>query len=277
MKLIRHRFVLFSMLFILLVIGFAVYAEWTGTVSPVRYVTATALAPVQKGMTAIGDFVEDVALSVVNYQNLKDENAALRAQISDYETRVREADLLVEENTSLRELLKMKRRYTAYDMLPAQVIASEPGAYGVTYTLDCGTDDGVAVGNAVLVWDGMAGTVTAAGPNWSEMVTVCDSDFRAGIMISRNREAGVVHGEPQHYRDGKLALAYLPQESETRVGDRVVTSGLGGIYPPNLLIGHVSEIWPEENGLSYSATITPSADLTSLRRVFVVKHFTVTE
>lgn len=265
------------MLVILLVVGFSVYAEWTGTVSPIRYATATALAPVQKGLTLAGDFVEDVALSVGNYQNLEAENDALRARISDYETRLREADLLIEENASLRELLKMKRRYAAYDMLPAQVIASEPGAYGVTYTLDCGTDDGVAVGNAVLVWAGMAGTVTAAGPNWCEMVTVCDADFRAGIMISRNREAGVAQGEPRYYQDGKLALAYLPQESGTLAGDRVVTSGLGGVYPPNLLIGRVSEIWQEENGLSYSATVTPAAGLTSLRRVFVVTGFTVTE
>lgn len=277
MKLLQHRFVFLSMLFILLVSGFAVYAEWTGGISPIRHATAAMLAPVQKGLIVVGDFMEDAVLSIGDYKNLEQENDALRSQISDYEARIREAELLIEENESLRELLKMKRRYTAYDMLPAQVIASEPGVYGVTYTLDCGTDDGVDVGNAVLVWDGMAGTVTATGPNWCEMVTVCDSDFRAGTMITRNRETGVARGEPQYYQDGKLALAYLPQESKTRVGDRVVTSGLGGVYPPNLLIGRISEIWQEENGLSYSATIIPAANLESLRRLFVITDFTVTE
>ncbi len=277
MKLTHGKFLIPSMLCILLVIGFAVYAECTGTVSPVRYAAATALAPVQKSLTGLGDFVEDVALSVVNYQNLEAENTALRARISDYESRVREADLLIEENASLRELLNMKRRYAAHDMLPAEVIASEMGAYGVTYTLDCGTDDGVAAGNAVLVWEGMAGVVTAAGPNWCEMVTVLDADFSAGVMISRNHEAGVAQGDPSRYQSGELLLAYLPQESGTRQNDRIVTSGLGGVYPPNLLIGRVSEIWQEENGLSYSATVKPAADLTNLRRVFIVTGFMVSE
>ncbi len=277
MKLIRSQFFILSALCMLLVTGFAVYGEWTGTVSPVRYATATALAPIQKGLTTIGNFVEDVALSVVNYQNLEDENAALRARISSYEARLREADLLVEENTSLRELLKMKRRYAAYDMLPAEIIASEIGPYGTTYTLDCGTDDGVSIGDAILVWEGMAGTVTAAGPNWCEMITVCDAEFRAGILISRNHEAGIAQGDPLLYQEGMLSLAYLPQGSDTYEGDRVITSGLGGVYPPNLLIGRIQEIWQEENGLSYSARVKPAADLANLRQVFVVTGFTVSE
>lgn len=277
MKLFRSKFFILSMLCILLVIGFAVYAECTDTVSPVRYAAATILAPVQKSLTGIGDFVEDTILSVINYQNLEAENTALRARISAYEARVREADLLIEENDALRELLKMKRRYTAYDMLPAEIIASEPGVYGVVYTLDCGTDDGVSVGNAVLVWEGMAGTITAAGPNWCEMVTVLDTDFRAGIMISCNHEAGIAQGDPTRYQDGELLLTYLPQGSGTYEGDRVVTSGLGGLYPPNLLIGRIREIWPEENGLSYSATVKPAVDFDNLRRVFVITSFTVSE
>lgn len=277
MKVFRNRFFIISSLCILFVISLAVYSEWTGTVSPIRYAAATALAPVQKGLITIGNFVEDVVLSVINYQNLEHENAALRARISDYESQVRKADFLVKENDSLRELLKMEQRYTAYEMLPAEIIASEIGPYGVTYTLDCGTDDGVSTGDAVLVWEGMAGAVTAVGPNWCEMITVCDAGFRAGILISRNHEAGVAQGDPILYQKGMLSLIYLPQGSDTYEGDRVVTSGLGGIYPPGLFIGRVQEIWQEDNGLSFSAKVTPAADLANLRQVFVVTGYTVSE
>ena len=277
MKRSQHSFFLFSAFFILLVTGLAVHAEWTKTVSPVRRAVAAALAPIQKALTEAGNFVEDAAQSVRNDRNLEAENAALRSRIADYEARMREADFLAAENDALRDLLKMQRRYTEYDMITASVIASQTGAYSVTYTLGCGTDDGVSAGNAVLVWEGMAGVITAAGPNWSEMITVLDEDFSAGAMISRSRETCVAQGAPLHCREGTLQCIYLPQNSTAHSGDRVVTSGLGGVFPPNLLIGRIGEPRQEENGLSCSAMIKPAAELGSLRQVFIITGFTVSE
>ena len=277
MKHFRNLFFLCALLVSLTVSGFAVYAECTGTLSPVRYITATLLAPLQNELTSAGNFFEDLVGSVAGYRALEEENDALRAQISAYDSQIREADAILEENNTLRELLQMKRRYTDYEMLSAEVIASESGAYGVTYTLNRGTEDGVAPGNAVIIWEGMVGAVTAAGPNWCEMISILDADFRAGALISRNQETSVLQGDPTHYQNGELLLVWLPQESEARQSDRVVTSGLGGLYPPNLFIGRITALWEEADGLSCSAVVKPTADFVSLRRVYIITDFLVSE
>jgi len=158
----------------------------------------------------------------------------------------------------------MARRNRACTLHAADIIAELPNG---GYTLDCGTADGVAVGNAVLTENGMVGVIAAAGEHWSELRRVTDAGFSAGVCILRTGERGIVAAEA-----GAFRVTHLPQNAGARVGDRVITSGLGGAYPPNLLLGHIAEIAAAEDGLSCIATLRIAADEVP-RIVYVVTAF----
>ncbi len=267
----RRVYLSLSLLCILLLTVPALIARWRGGVSPVRLATAAALAPVQRAVLHAVDRAADGLAGVTAYRALEEENDALQERLSAQETKLREAELVLAENDALRELLDMHRRYTACRMCPAGILSAAQDTAGPVYTLDRGEADGVAVGNAVLVRTGMAGTVTAVGPNWCEMVPIGHEAFRAGVLLLRCRETGIAAG------DGTaLGLAYLPADSAAGTGDRIITSGLGGAYPPNLLLGYVGTVSRAEDGLSCIATVIPAAAFPA-ERVFIVTEFTVSE
>ena len=194
---------------------------------------------------------------------LRQENEALRQTLSDARAQMREAELLQEENAALRELLSLSRKNPEATLLSARVIGEADGRL----LLDRGTEDGVAVGHAVVVWEGMVGCVTAAGAWWSEAAPVTDAAFQAGAMVTATGEMGIVRGG-----DG-LQLTLLPQESRSRIGGRVVTSGLGGAYPPNLFLGHIRSLETQENGLSVTAELRPAVETEGIRRVFIITSY----
>ena len=98
-----------------------------------------------------------------------------------------------------------------------------------------------------------------------------------GAVVSRTREVVVAEGSFELAGDGLLRLSYLQNDSDVLVGDTVETSGYGGIFPKGLLIGTITEVLPESHGISTYAKIQPAVDLTALKKVYIVKSFTITE
>ena len=121
------------------------------------------------------------------------------------------------------------------------------------------------------------GTITAAGSSWSTCTTLIDTQAAFGAKVFRTGEAAVARGEFSRMGEGLLELQYLSGDSGVMVGDLIVTSGLGGYYPSDLVIGYVREIMTDDDGLAQYAVLEPAADLEALRQVFVVKDFTIVE
>ena len=244
----------------------------TGGVSPVRRAALLLTAPVQRAWIAVRDGAAEHWDVAAQNQMLRQENARLQAQLQADRARIQEAEVLRTENDALREQLSLSRRYTDCTFFSAVVLAAERDPHGSRFLLDCGEENGVAEGQAVVVPDGMIGVVRAVGAGWCECVPVTDAAFQAGAIVTRSGEHGVAQGGGDD-----LTLRHLPQESESIVGCRVVTSGLGGAYPPNLLLGHIRQLRQAENGLSCEAQLRPAADWESARQVFVITDFDVVE
>ena len=113
--------------------------------------------------------------------------------------------------------------------------------------------------------------------NWSQVMTVVDSDLEMGGLIARTDSAGILEGQFDLMGEGKLKLSYLPENSEFMAGDQVLTSGLSGIYPSGLVVGHVEEVLTDASGMTRYAVIVPETDLNSLEQVFVIKSFDIIE
>ena len=123
----------------------------------------------------------------------------------------------------------------------------------------------------------MVGVVTEAGLNWATVRTILDSSSSIGAMIFRSGASALAQGDFALMSEGRLTLSYLGTTPDLVSGDLVMTSGLGGYYPSQVVIGSVEEVRASDDGLDQVAVVRPSADIESLTQVFVVTSFDIVE
>ena len=139
-----------------------------------------------------------------------------------------------------------------------------------------GTDHGVEVGDCVIDETyALVGVVSTVGLNWCTVLTIVDTDTSLGAQVFRTNDLGLAVGDFSLMRENRLRLDYLPADCQLLGGDLVVTSGLGGYYPPDLSIGTVEEVQLSDSGASSYAVLVPEADFDQLVEVFVIKSFDI--
>ena len=254
---------------------FTLRATQDGTAVPMlSRATGFVLTPIQRvasQMTySVGGFFSDFfsAHRIANdNEALKDENAALRQMLIDYET-------YKTENEQLREYLEIKDRHSDFTFEPAVVIGRNAFDRFSSFTIDKGTLNGVRAGDPVITNEGLIGMVFEVGPTHSTVITILDATLEVGAMDIATREIGITGGTVDLSQKGLLRLSYLPRDSAAKKGDLVVTTGIGGVFPSDLVIGIIDEIIPDGQGLSLYAILDPIADIQTVSHVLVVTSFT---
>ena len=132
---------------------------------------------------------------------------------------------------------------------------------------------GIAVGDPVITAEGLVGLVSEVSFTSCKVRTILDVNTKASAMISRNGNTAITGGAPPLAEKGLLRLNTLEKSSGAAIGDIVVTSGRGGVFPEGLLIGKITEVNPESDGLSLYAIIEPYVDVRSLKNVMVITSF----
>lgn len=199
-------------------------------------------------------------------QRLTEENEALRRQLVDLDT-------YKNENKLFKESLAMQERNPQYDLVAAAVIGRDPVERYSGFTIDRGTLDSVAVNDPVLSSSGVVGRVVEVGPNYAKVATILDPVVNIGCRVSSTGDIGLLSGDHLINADGLCKLSMLPRDTEAKVGDQVVTTGLGGIFPPKLIAGTVEQLIADQSGKSMTALIRPTQDIASVKMVFVITHY----
>lgn len=243
-----------------------------GTSLPYR-IANTIVAPFQKGFTAVKNGIASFWDAQTQYEALQKENEALRDEIRELKQLINDASRYQEENEQLRELLNIREQHVNLSIDTASVIAWNDTAWSSTFTIDRGTRDGVQVGCAVMTQDGLAGVVIQTDASTAEVRTIVDSNFSAGAQIADSGLLASANGSFRLMKNGRLRLEMLPLNSAVKVGDQIVTSGIGSLFPPELIIGEVVSVGTEADGMSLYAEVAPAARLDELKQVFVVLSF----
>jgi len=210
-------------------------------------------------------FADPVALSEEN-EALKDKVRELTSSLVDYEE-------MKQENETLKQILGIKEENPDFEFVTANVISRDTSDSYQPFTIDAGTSDGVALYDPIMTADGLVGYVSEVGPVSSKVTTVLSSTINIGAFDRRTRDNGVVSGTSSLAVDGTTKFGLLQRDCDVSTGDIIVTSGLGGIFPPNVVIGEVTDVKPEPQSISLYAVITPAADILECREVFVLVDF----
>jgi rod shape-determining protein MreC len=221
--------------------------------------------PFQKAIIYSTDALGDLIDSYVLLVNLRRENVALRkmvAELQEENSFLREKAIASER---LRNLLRFSKNIPR-PMLPVQIIGIDPSSWFRTIVIDKGTKHGVDRGMAVVSPEGIVGHVLQTSPHCAKVLLITDFNSSVDAIVQRSRAKGIVEGSG----DNLCRLKYAPRAHDIQLGDRVVTSGLGGRYPKGLLIGKISKIEKKSYGLFQKAEIKPIVNFTKLEEVFVI-------
>lgn len=244
----------------------------SGPVHVLRSAAQTVAAPfswagsqLARPFVALGNVVRNATADSATLSELELENAGLRqqlAQMTEYE----------QENARLEELLDLT---SAYGMRgkAARVIGRSTDSWNDTITIDKGATDGVRLDMPVTCGTGVVGQVTSVAATSATVRLISDPQSGISAMLQSSRASGIVSGSV----DGTLRLQYVDSSVSVTVGELVVTSGLGGVYPKGLPLGTVTSVTTNPSDLYHEITIDPaaggSASVPSYEEVFVVMSF----
>lgn len=227
-------------------------------VSPFRMLGATITGP----LTGLGNVARNLTADEKTLSDLMEENARLSARNVELE----EAALTAQR---LQELLDLKSTYNL-QATAARVIAGSTDSWTATVTIDKGTNAGIAVGMPVVDQYGAVGQVISCAGTTSTVRLLSDEGSSVSAMVQSSRAQGMLEGSI----DGTLHLKYIRTDQTVNVGDIVVTSGLGGVFPKGLPLGKVSSIEAAPGSTYYDIVIEPYSKQGSLEEVNVVTSLT---
>ena len=246
-------------LVIAIVVSMGLLTLWSmegdsGALHTVRGVTQTVASPLQRvgsviamPFQAIGNAFTNASASQEDILALRQENEQLRAlAIQSEEYR--------QENERLSQLLQMSSSY-ALQSTGAHVISQSPDSWNRTVTLDKGSSSGIEIGMPVMSGEGLIGQVESVTPGTCTVRLITDSSSGVAVTLQASRAEGILSGSV----DGLLYLEYIPMTTPVALGEAVITSGLGGVYPKGLIVGVVTRMEGEEGDAYHTLVVQPMA------------------
>ena len=256
-------------------VGIMAYAGANGrlTAAP-QELLSVVLTPFQKVTSALSGGIGSVWEKYTSIDDVMDRNEQLEAENAELRQQMVDYDRIKAENDAYKALARIQDTNSEASYVSAFVIGRDPLDEFGGFTLDQGSTDGVAVNDAIISDRGyLLGVVVEVDATSCKVMTILHPSFNAAGVISRTRENGIITGSADYAADGQCVLTNLDRTTEARKGDQVITTGLGGVFPANLLVGTVQEVVPEQSGKSSSAVILPGADPRTVKHVFIVTEY----
>jgi rod shape-determining protein MreC len=222
-------------------------------------------SPVSRGLSAISSVFGQAWSGYVSLVGVRQDNAWLRKRVRELEARADRMADLESQNSRLQALLDLRESMPGQAVAARITSADHKGLFR-TATLNKGERDGVVKGMAVVAPQGVVGHVVATSPNASRALLLEDPSSGVDAIVMRSRARGIVEGGS----DAGCILKYVKRRDDLQVGDRIITSGLDGIFPKGLPIGEITRVIPGDRGLFQSAEVEPAVDFAKLEEVLVV-------
>lgn len=201
---------------------------------------------------------------------LRQRNAELEAQISQLQSQVIELQQQLADREILAALVRYSRTNPTNTYKAAQVIGRDPSPFMHYIIINAGSNDGIRRGMPVVTHQGLVGRVDAVIDSAARVQLITDPASNVNVRMQNSRTDAVLVGS----LTADLTLEMIPQNAQVIPGDLVLTSGLGGVYPPNIPVGQVVDVRKREADLFQQATIQPSVDFAQLSIVLVILNFT---
>lgn len=254
----------------LFLVGAVLFPLLIGAVTPkfsqhFRSAATTVIGPLLQLQHDVLLFSKKQIGYLLEWPKLREENDSLKAEVEQLKSELLNLDETKHKIDRLESLLKLKQNFVKQG-IAARVIARDPSHWTQFIVINKGSRDGVRKNTVLINADGLIGKVTVAGAHSARAILITDSEARASALDQRTRDVGLIEGTGALL----LKMIFLDRQSKIQVGDMIITSGLGGIYPKGIPIGRVELVGSEKNNLNLYAVIKPYASFSKLEEVLCI-------
>ncbi|MGX9135413.1 rod shape-determining protein MreC [Rummeliibacillus sp. JY-2-4R] len=219
-------------------------------------------------------YINGLINNIDDLLNTYDENKRLKSRLEEFGTLQAKVNELKVENDKLKDLVDKKDDLRNFDPIQASVIARNPDQWEEKLILDEGSMSGVKVNMAVLTSQGLIGKIVQTTPYTSqvELLSTNNTNYRVSAVVANKKSEAFGLIEGFDVKRGELILKRIDSSLPVKKGDKVTTSGLGGIFPKGVLIGEISKVSTDDYGLTKLAYVKPAADFSMLDHVIIAKR-----
>jgi rod shape-determining protein MreC len=257
-----------SVILALVVVGLIALALG-GYMTPVTRIVLNPLVSAQTWLATRFQAIQNFVSAPQDLARLRQENAALKSENSRLEAEIIALEQQIAETRILEELVGFKRSNPENISIAGAVIGRDTNPFMRYIIINRGSDDNVRRGMPVVTQQGLVGRIAAVSPQASRAQLITDPGSAVNVRIEASGAEAVLQGQI----NGELSLEMIPQSAEVNPGDLVLTSGLGGNYPPNILVGQVTGVRSLDFDIFQRASIQPVVDFSNLEIVLVITNF----
>lgn len=245
-----------------------VVAMLFGGNNPVTSVVKTAFSPVLNFTANISDSMGNLKDYFIELRVYREENERLNNEIKEIRSENRDVSELMDENERLQSMLDLQSDLK-YETQAGRVISYEPNNWYDTIVINKGSNNGISVGDAVISENGIVGKVSQTGIGWSRVSSILNEETAIGVRIIRTGTLAVAEGDRKLSKDKKCRVSFFDKTGNMNPGDIIETTGSAGMYPPEIIVGTITNIQADADGKEY-AVIEPAVDFEKLHEVLIV-------
>ena len=254
---------------LLLIIGGVLVLALGGFLAPVLKVAFEPLIAAQQWLSSKYLAIVEFFTMPRDVATLRQSNVELQNKVSGLETQLIQMQAQLQELQVLSSLLDFARSNPESQYVAASVIGRDPVPFLRFIQIDRGSDDGLRHGMPVVTQQGLVGRIDAVTAGAARVQLITDSNAAVNVRLESSGVEAILVGSVT----GEVSLQMVPQNVTLKPGELILTSGLGGNYPPGIVIGQVITVRKRENDLFQTASIQPAADLTNLPAVLAITNF----
>ncbi|MEG2192767.1 MAG: rod shape-determining protein MreC [Oscillospiraceae bacterium] len=261
--------------FLLLLAGIMAYAAANDRLmSAPQEILGAVAVPFQKLTSAISDTISTFTDKTIDINSIIKENEELKEELNALRKKQVDYDKLLMKNKQYEELLSITENKVEEEMVSAFIIGRDGMDKFYSFTLDKGENYGIAKNDVVISIDGVVGVVTEVGANFAKVSTILSPAVSMGCFTGSELDNGIVSGSYDLKNSENCIMSYLPKGTKVAEGDIVSTTGLGSVFPKDLIVGTIEEVVVDPSGNSKSAVVKPSADIANVKMVFIITSYT---
>ena len=258
---------IFVMLFVLIIYA----AAGSKGSSPLSSAAGTATKPVSSASSKVGKGLSRAFNTKSAYE---EEIKSLKKEIAGYQKELADYEQLKQKTELYENALGVKQKNPDFVFVAASVIGRDAADVYTSFTLDKGTKDGIEVNDPVMCGEGqLVGIVSKVAKQYCVVSTILDPKVSVSAYEVRTRETGYVSNSSTLSASGLIKVTGLNRKTSVTAGGVVCTSGIGGVYPRDLIIGTVEEVKDEEHNISSFLVVEPGNDIKDIENVLIITSF----
>ncbi len=263
------------MLCIAIIMSSVCFASYnSGTSTLLAKSLGIVITPLEVCANYIGNTFSGVKKYFSDIDKLTEENKLLKQQLAQYTAQNQDFLVIKKQNDELFKFLQLKRERTDFIMTDARVIARTSSNYISKFTIDKGSFHGISENMPVITSDNsIMGVVYSVGLTSSECLCITSYDTTIGVFDERSGSTGFLSGDFELFSQNKCKVTGIHEQSDIKIGDKILTSGLGDIYPSQLVAGVVTDVFPDPTTYTLTACVKPSDSIFTSENVMIITSF----